>query len=67
MSDDRQTLFDRIGDGRWPSTTPARLHASVSAMGPAYQKVLDFGTGADLPLEPTYARFTPPKMLRPSR
>jgi len=29
--------------------------------------VLDLGTGADLPLEPAYTNFTPPRMLRPSR
>jgi len=62
-----RSLLDRIDDGRWPSTTPTRLNASVSAMGPAYQKVLDLGTGADLPLEPAYTSFTPPRMLRPSR
>jgi hypothetical protein len=62
-----RTLLDRIDDGQWPSTTPTRLNASVSAMGPAYQKVLDLGTGADLPLDPAYTKFTPPRMLRPSR
>jgi hypothetical protein len=62
-----RTLLDRTDDGRRPSTTPTRLNAAVSAMGPAYQKVLDLGTGAEVPLDPAYTGFTPPRMLRPSR
>jgi dienelactone hydrolase len=62
-----RTLLARIDSGRWPSTRPERLDAAVRDLGAGYGLVLDFGTFQDAPMPPAFTRFTPPRLMRPSR
>jgi hypothetical protein len=63
-----QTLFQRIDTGRWPSTSPRQLNRAVAGFPASSQQVLDLGgTFQDGPMPPAFVRFTPPRLLRPSR
>jgi hypothetical protein len=61
-----QALVERIGTGRWTDNSPDRMKAAAGRFGDEYQKVFDLAAG-DAVRPPSFIRFTPPRLLRPSR
>lgn len=63
-----RSLFQRIGSGRWPDTSPQGLNAAANRFDEPYHLVLDFANNfAEAPMPPAFTRFTPPTFQRPSR
>lgn len=64
-----RALLRRIEDGRWPNLSPRRLNAAAGGFGDRYHQVTDLGTWPpqDAAMPPAFTRFTPPRLLRPSR
>lgn len=62
-----RVLLAKVETGRWPATDPSRLNAAADRFDPHFHQVLDLGSGQSAALPPSFARFTPPIPLRPSR
>jgi Tannase-like family of unknown function (DUF6351) len=61
-----QVLLQRIGTGRWPATSPARLTAAANALGPSFQVASDWGVSFQpLPAAPAFVTYQPARLLRP--
>ncbi len=62
-----EAVDHRLRSGHWPSLDPKTMNAAAAGFPAEVQQVFDFSTFSDGPDTPRFTRFTPPRMLRPSR
>lgn len=61
-----RALLHRIDTGGWPSLNPSRLNAAANGFADVYREVFNYPVG-DAVRPPAFTRFTPDRLLRPSR